>query len=77
MNVVHCNTISIRGKATEICVREFCGIQLCVVLHCCAKWATGIPVIYVKKQDVSDCTAKYEPDGWEFESLRARQFCYV
>ena len=53
-------------------MRDFCGIQLCIVLHCCAKWATGIPVIYVKKQNVSDCAANYEPGGREFESLRAR-----
>jgi hypothetical protein len=55
-------------------LRDFCGIQLCIVLHCCAKWATGIPVICIKKQKVSDCTANYEPGGREFESLRARQY---
>jgi hypothetical protein len=55
-------------------VRDFCGIQLCIVLHCCAKWATGIPVICIKKQKVSDCAANYEPGGREFESLRARHF---
>jgi len=53
-------------------VRDFCGIQLCIVLLCYAKWATGIPVIYHKKQKVSDSLANYEPGGREFESLRAR-----
>jgi hypothetical protein len=55
-------------------LREFCGIQLCIVLHCCANGATGIPVFCIKKQNVSDCTANYEPGGREFESLRARHF---
>ena len=55
-------------------LRDFCGVRLCIVLHCCANRATGIPVICIKKQTVSDCTANYEPGGREFESLRARQF---
>ena len=53
-------------------LREFCGIQLCIVLHCCANWATGIPVIYMKKQYVRDCAANYEPGGRRFDSFRAR-----
>ena len=55
-------------------VRNFCGIRLCIVLHCQAKWATGIPVIYVKKQNVSDWLANYEPDGRRFDSFRARHY---
>ena len=48
ISVLHCNTIVVEGKATAAVlfyVREFCGFQLCTVVHCYAKWATDVPVI--------------------------------
>ena len=74
ISVLHCNTLIIEGKATAAVlfyVREFCGFQLCTVVHCYAKWAMGVPVILFKKK-VSEQLANYEPGGREFESLRAR-----
>ena len=29
-------------------VRDFCGDQLCIVVHCTAKYATGVPAVGFK-----------------------------
>ena len=34
-------------------MRDFCGIQLCIVLHCCANWATGTPAIIFKNKTLT------------------------
>ena len=35
-------------------MREFCGIQLCIVLHCCANRATGIGFVGMKAVKPAD-----------------------
>jgi len=56
ISVLHCNTIIIEGKATAAVlfyVREFCGFQLCTVVHCYAKWAADAPVIIFKNKKLA------------------------